>query len=104
MDHISILEDFSPYPAGRYREHGPHSGEALREDLLLPALREHPHVLVDLNGVMGYASSFLEEAFGGLVRAGLSPEAVLDGLVLVGGSADDKRRIRQFIQEAGEQR
>lgn len=104
MDHISILTDFSPYPTGRYREHGPHSGEALREDLLLHALREHPHVLVDLNGVMDYASSFLEEAFGGLVRAGLSPESVLDRLVLVGGSADDKQRIRQYIQEAGEQR
>lgn len=63
---ISVA-DFSQFPAGRYRSDGPRSGEAFREDVLLPALRKGP-VRVLLDGTMGYGCSFLEEAFGGLVR------------------------------------
>jgi hypothetical protein len=65
---ISIAKAFSRFPAGRFREDGPFSGEAFREDKLLPLLRKHSEVVVVLDGVEGYGSSFLEEAFGGLVR------------------------------------
>jgi len=69
---VNIAKDFSPYPGGRFREHGPNSGEAFREDILIPKLKEALandlalHVVLD--GAVGYPSSFLEEAFGGLVR------------------------------------
>lgn len=63
---LSVAE-FSRFPAGRYRSDGPASGEEFRESMLAPALRGDP-VLVLLDGTMGYGSSFLEEAFGGLVR------------------------------------
>ena len=67
---IRVAEDFSRTPAGRYRADGPWSGEAFREDHLRPALRGgNQAVIVYLDGVEGYGSSFLEEAFGGLVRA-----------------------------------
>ena len=67
---IKVAEDFSPTPAGRYLADGPFSGEAFRERLLKPSLARHGTVTVDLDGVRGYASSFLEEAFGGLVAEG----------------------------------
>jgi hypothetical protein len=67
---IRVSQDFSDVPAGRYRTDGPFSGEAFREDHLWPALRAHEQVTVDLDGTEGYGSSFLEEAFGGLVRKG----------------------------------
>lgn len=68
MASISVTKQFSEYPAGRYRADGAHSGEVFREDLLVPLLVKHDLVEVDLDGAMGYGSSFLEEAFGGLVR------------------------------------
>lgn len=65
---ISVTNDFSEYPAGRYRVDGPGSGEVFRDDYLVPLLKSHDVVEVDLDGAMGYGSSFLEETFGGLVR------------------------------------
>lgn len=67
---IAFASEFSEFPAGRYRNDGPFPGEAFRDDLLEPRLREFDLVAVDLDGAMGYGSSFLEEAFGGLVRLG----------------------------------
>ena len=67
---ISIARDFSRFPAGRFRDDGKASGEAFREDKLVPALRDNDvhKVVVIFDGVAGFGSSFLEEAFGGLVR------------------------------------
>ena len=72
---LNIATDFSKTPAGRYREaHGDHSGEAFREDKLLPYLREaidtKSKLIVRLDGTAGYPASFLDEAFGGLIRHG----------------------------------
>lgn len=70
MTHINVSRDFSEYPAGRYRDDGAFSGEVFREDLLVPKLNKFDIVEIDLDGAMGYGSSFLEEAFGGMVRLG----------------------------------
>ena len=66
---IKVAEDFSAMPTGRYLTDGPFSGEAFRERLLKPSLARRETVTVDLDAVRGYASSLLEEAFGGLVGA-----------------------------------
>ena len=72
---IWVSGAFSRYPGGRFRTDGPFSGEALREDILAPALRAHESVTVVLDGPYGYTHPFLEEAFGGLVRSGaLDPD------------------------------
>lgn len=65
---INIAKDFSKFPAGRFKSDGPFSGEHFRDDLLAPALQNNDYVEVILDKTMGYGSSFLEEAFGGLVR------------------------------------
>lgn len=69
---MSIAESFSKTPGSRYRSEGVFSGEQFRTDLLFPALQraidEKGKLLVDLDGTAGYGTSFLEEAFGGLVR------------------------------------
>jgi hypothetical protein len=69
---IRIATDFSRTPGGRYREDGDFSGEQFREEFLVPALDNPEGVIVFLDDTDGYPSSFLEEAFGGLVRAGFS--------------------------------
>lgn len=64
---ISVARDFSTHPGPRYIKQGNWSGEKFRK-LLEDRLRRHEAVLVDLDGTRGYGSSFLDEAFGGLVR------------------------------------
>ena len=69
---VNVAKEFSLYPGERYRKHGPHSGEAFREELLEPrfkqALEQGQKLLVNLDGTDAYGTSFLEEAFGGLAR------------------------------------
>lgn len=68
MTNITISKDFSEYPAGRFRKDGRYTGEVFREDHLIPKLEQYDTIEINLDGAMGYGSSFLEEAFGGLVR------------------------------------
>ena len=65
---IDIGPDFSDVPAGRFPSDGPYNGEQFRKEFLVPALRSGEEVIVILDNTEGYGSSFLEEAFGGLVR------------------------------------
>ncbi len=65
---IDVHEVLSAFPCGRYKKEGGEcTGEHLRE-LIVQALGEADRVHVNLWGVMGAPSSFMEEAFGGLVR------------------------------------
>lgn len=69
MTTINIEKQFSKHPIGRYLDDSNASGQAFREQHLAPALRKSDEpVTVILDGVAGFPSSFLEEAFGGLVR------------------------------------
>jgi hypothetical protein len=74
---INIVQDFSRAPAGRVISDGPNSGERFREQVLIPALALHDVITVELDGTRGMGSSFLEEAFGGLVRRGFAPSELL---------------------------
>ncbi|MCG8520865.1 MAG: STAS-like domain-containing protein [Pseudomonadales bacterium] len=63
------VREFTEFPGPRYRDLGPYSGEEFREKILVPAIKEHGgNITIDLDGTFGYGSSFLEEAFGGLIR------------------------------------
>lgn len=70
MSLITVSSQFSKMPCVRRRADGPKSGEEFREDYLLKELRNNEKVTVDLDGVLSLGSSFLDEAFGGLVREG----------------------------------
>ena len=70
---INIKEDFSEVPRGRHIIDGDFCGAEFREKFLKPKLEElagGEKLIVDIREVEGYASSFLDEAFGGLVRKG----------------------------------
>lgn len=69
MTTLSVARQFSTYPGGRFKRISEFSGEEFRERLLEPALKSGEPVVVELDGVVGYGSSFLEEVFGGIVRA-----------------------------------
>lgn len=65
---INIAREYTPYPGGRYPEDGKGNGTTFRQRFLLPVLRSGGHAEVVLDGAAGYPSSFLDEAFAGLVR------------------------------------
>lgn len=81
---LSIAKEYSETPASRYRHEGPDSGERFRDDYLIPALTEFDGVTVELEGVVGFGSSFLEESFGGLIRSGYREKELKERLKVVG--------------------
>ncbi|MGE5437953.1 MAG: STAS-like domain-containing protein [Syntrophothermus sp.] len=71
MIKINIARDFSDTPGARYYTDGPKSGQEFRETMLEKYFEDPSNntiVEIELDGVEGYGTSFLEESFGGLVR------------------------------------
>jgi hypothetical protein len=100
MNHVKVATDFSRYPAGRFLKDGPFSGEAFRNKFLEPKLLAGEVILVDLDGTRGYGSSFLEEAFGGLVRHGYDADRVLRLVQLQSKRESLQQEIRGYIRDA----
>ena len=95
---INVAEDYSRYPAGRFRTDGPFSGQKFREDLLVPALNDTEIVEVQLDGTAGFGSSFLEEAFGGLIRLHiLSPAQASERVRLLASDESLVSEIREYM-------
>lgn len=103
---INIEKDFSQFPSGRFFSDGPYSGEAFREKYLVPALKEADTVTVQIDGTRGYGSSFLEEAFGGLIREnGFSGNEIKEKLTIETKSIGFeifKEAIWEYIEDAKE--
>ena len=93
---LNIAKDFSREPAGRYVADGSASGEVFCDKHLIPALKRAEVVTVVLDGTEGYGSSFLEEAFGGLVRRlGLAESEFSRRIKLI--SDDDPTLIEEIL-------
>lgn len=107
---ISIAKDFSRIPGARFPKEGDHSGQEFRTQVLLPKLKEaidsNEKLCVILDGTAGLGTSFLEEAFGGLIRIdNIAYRTILETLELV--SQEDEEyieEINQYIKEAYEQK
>lgn len=101
---IAIARDFSDTPGGRKIIEGDFSGELFREQILLPkykeAVEKKDKLEIDFDGAFGYPPSFLDEAFGGLVRT-LKEKGTLNNIIIV--SNDDltiERKIRKYVADA----
>lgn len=98
---IYIAKEYSETPAGRYKTDGNFSGERFREEFLYPALKENQLVEVNLDEALGYGSSFLEEAFGGLIRVdGLQLSEIENKLKVTSSRGLYKNRIRKYLEDA----
>jgi len=96
---LNVASDFARSPSGRYLSDGPNSGERFREELLYPALSSD-QVEVVLDGVLTLGSSFLDEAFGGLVREkGLSPRELRNKLVIRSRLDTYVNKIWSYIED-----
>jgi len=101
---IVIAKDFSPYPAGRFVADGKFNGTTFRQDYLVPALSEFDRVEVEFDGVAGFGSSFLEEAFGGLIREEEMDMEVLKEKLIFSTTEpdleDDVELAKTYMEEA----
>jgi len=98
---VNIAKDFTRYPSGRLKKNGATSGEGFRELFLEPALSKGEKVLVEFDGTIGYGSSFLDEAFGGLVRKLRIPQSELnENLLLKSSDPSIEEEVRQYIEDA----
>jgi len=68
----------------------------------MPVLKTHDQVRIVLDGASGYPPSFLEEAFGGLIREGFSAEEVRKSLHIAAGPAFEAyvRMIWDYVDKA----
>lgn len=69
---LTVATDFSRTPGVRTLSEGDFSGEVFLSNYLYPrfaeAVRQGQILTINLDGTAGYATSFLEASFGGLVR------------------------------------
>lgn len=97
------VSTYTRYPGARYRNMGPGSGEGFRDDHLIPWIKLHgSNFIIDFRECYGYPSGFLEEIFGGSIRHGINPEALID---IINNSNFDtypeiKEEILGYIQDA----
>jgi len=104
---INIAKDFSRTPGFRYKSDGPFSGQMFREEKLEPSFENDENretIKIILDGVAGYATSFLEEAFGGLARK-FGIDKVLERLEFI---SDEEplliEEIRNYIRKCHEKK
>ena len=101
---IKISEVFTKTPGARFKTDGDFSGEEFRQSFLLPSFEQaeqrNEKLTIDLDDGYGYATSFLEESFGGLARIH-GTEKVLKTLAFI--SQDEPSliaQIEQYIQNS----
>ena len=103
---LSIVNDFCETPGPRFKSEGNFSGEEFRDEILEPkfllAKRNNEKLIIKLDGVYGYPVSFLEEAFGGLIREDHIPYDFLKRHLLIKSDEDDIyiQEINTYIEIA----
>lgn len=90
-NYLRVL-DFTEYPGPRYCEQGTNSGEEFYHTKLnfefKNSLENNAKLTVDLDKTAGYASSFLDEAFGNLVYD-FSLEKVKNNIEIISNEEKD---------------
>lgn len=97
------IRDHIKYPGPRYKKIGLYSGEYFRDDIIWPLLSVDRELIIDLDGTRGYGSSFLHEAFYGLVvQYNLTAEDVsyLSDHLICESDPTIVEEIKEYIEEA----
>lgn len=103
---IKVSTDFSKMPGSRYISEGAFSGEKFRDEILIPKYLEAEEIGeqidIDLDGCYGFATSFLEETFGGLVRK-LNRKGLMERIKIIANDDTSlKELIYEYVKEAEE--
>jgi hypothetical protein len=96
---INLALTTSPFLGGRFRSQGPSSGEAFRDDILIPLLKVVDLVDIDFDGILGPTPGFFEEAFGGLIRV-YGREALLHLCLVATSNKHLVTQVESYLIEA----
>lgn len=99
------VADFSKTPYGRTDEDGAFNGKRFRIQKLKPAFDSGEQVDIDFNGVAPPGSSFLHEAFGGLIRyESMTLSSILQKLNIISDFPFYEIQIKDFLEEEEQER
>lgn len=104
LETYNVAQDFSPNPIARYARQSQFSGEVFRRNVLEPRLKRKEKFILDFSGTSGAGSSFLEEAFAGLIRIGYSKTEVLESIEIIWplGKKSYAEELNLYLDRAGE--
>ena len=97
---IDIANEVSPWCGGRFKSDGLHSGEMIRDDVLIPLLESNTYdkIIVDFRGCYGTPSSFLDEIFFKLfLSSKFNPGGELFNLITI--YSDDQIQINHIMND-----
>ncbi|WP_337228460.1 STAS-like domain-containing protein [Proteus faecis] len=103
MDYVIKLADFTKTPMGRFiSDSKSNSGEAFREEVIIPALNANNSIIINLDDVkFAIGSSFLEESIGGLIRLkGFTEEDIRKRIKIESSNEIYKLLIDKYIKIA----
>ncbi len=99
---IDIGKDFGRFPGGRLRASAKLSGEEFRQRFMEEELKNDKVLKVLMDNVISYGSSFLDEAFAGLVRHGALKVNSLDEftkrVIIETSKPELKKQINFFVK------
>ena len=104
------MSDITKYPGARFIDEstsGSYSGEKFRNEVIEPnyrtAIATNSKLIIDIDGVYGYPSSFCNEAFGGFVRElvkrgdkQFSLDKLWETVELVSENPDNIKEVKQY--------
>lgn len=85
---IDVGVMYSKNPYGRINEDGEYNATKFRDTYLVPLLVSQIYIIVDFDSCNGFASNWLEECFGGLVRMGFNKEYLTNHIKFVDDSIE----------------
>ena len=98
---INVAKEFYPRPLGRIPEDGEYNGTLFKDSILIPAIKNNRTVVVDFHGVAMAGSSFLEEAFGGIIRERIITKKDFSSRIII---LTDRQvildRIKKYVSDA----
>ncbi|MBU1558035.1 STAS-like domain-containing protein [Patescibacteria group bacterium] len=102
---INLAKEADEFLGARYPEESDVNGEEFRENVLLPAFKKYKNIIIDIEDVIGFTWSFLDEAFGGSVWAmGGIGNIELRLSISATKNYEWKQRIQEYMEEAEEAR
>lgn len=103
MSKINVANDFSIIPSGRQISDGSATGQHFYKILVdsLSNLLEDEQLIIDFDGVLTAGSSFLDEAFAGLIRNKIITKKDFNKIIVIVANEhpEIKEKISKYVKD-----
>lgn len=100
------VTEYTKEPYSRYKEDKlGGNGETFRKDFIIPCLKKHQKITIDLDGILDdYGSSFLSEAFAMLILdEGMNYDEIIKRIEFKSENTERVQHILTYLKEAKEE-